>query len=200
MSPPSTGYVPPATLPSPSPSADAPRTVDLTKGRSVTTTLTTTKSTTSASIAASWPDTAKVTATLTSPSGAKVATSIGKVLVRRPDGGATWYLDSPAQGKWKLQLRATKSSTTATVVSRRFTEAGPTTTVNTSTEGDTVTFTAAKKKNISSYLWDFGDGTASLGQTATHAYANPGTYTAQLMATSDSGAFTLIPVPSITIQ
>ncbi|MFT5860931.1 MAG: gliding motility-associated-like protein [Flavobacteriaceae bacterium] len=40
---------------------------------------------------------------------------------------------------------------------------------------------------ITDWLWDFGDGTTSALQDPSHTYAAPGTYTVDLMATSDSG-------------
>lgn len=40
---------------------------------------------------------------------------------------------------------------------------------------------------ITNWNWDFGDGTSSTSQFPTHAYADGGTYTAQLIATSDQG-------------
>lgn len=40
---------------------------------------------------------------------------------------------------------------------------------------------------IATYAWDFGDGTTGSGVTATHAYANPGTYTVSLTVTDEGG-------------
>ena len=37
------------------------------------------------------------------------------------------------------------------------------------------------------YAWTFGDGTASAGQTASHAYAAPGTYSVTLLVTDPTG-------------
>ena len=40
---------------------------------------------------------------------------------------------------------------------------------------------------IMAYEWAFGDGATAQGQTATHEYATPGTYTATLTVTDDGG-------------
>lgn len=42
--------------------------------------------------------------------------------------------------------------------------------------------------SIASYLWNFGDGTTSTSANPTKTYAIPGTYTARLTVTDDSGA------------
>src|SRR5262249_7477119 len=42
--------------------------------------------------------------------------------------------------------------------------------------------------NITSYAWDFGDGTSGSGVTASHTYATPGPYTVTLTVTDNSGA------------
>ena len=42
-------------------------------------------------------------------------------------------------------------------------------------------------KGSQSYSWDFGDNSTSTSQAPTHSYSSPGTYTIQLVATSDSG-------------
>jgi len=40
---------------------------------------------------------------------------------------------------------------------------------------------------ITSYVWDFGDGTSGTGITATHRYTAPGTYLARLTVTDSNG-------------
>jgi PKD repeat protein len=40
--------------------------------------------------------------------------------------------------------------------------------------------------NITAYEWDFGDGTTAIGPTATHQFAEPGTYAVSLTLRSDS--------------
>lgn len=52
--------------------------------------------------------------------------------------------------------------------------------------GENVTFTNCST-NGKKYEWDFGDGTKSTEQNATHAYSNGGTYTVKLKASSKNG-------------
>jgi PKD repeat protein len=42
--------------------------------------------------------------------------------------------------------------------------------------------------SITSYAWDFGDGTTGSGSTATHSYASAGSYTISLTVTDNEGA------------
>lgn len=46
--------------------------------------------------------------------------------------------------------------------------------------GATLTFIGGPNKPDTQYLWDFGDGSTATGATATHAYADDGTYVAKL--------------------
>ena len=45
---------------------------------------------------------------------------------------------------------------------------------------------------ITSYAWNFGDGTSAAGQTATHTYAQAGSYVVSLIVTDNAGAQTKV--------
>ncbi|MGY1809660.1 PKD domain-containing protein [Blastococcus sp. SYSU D00669] len=67
----------------------------------------------------------------------------------------------------------------------------PTATFTTQQNGGGVSFTASASDpdgTIASYAWDFGDGTTGTGASATHAYAEPGTYAVALIVTDEKGA------------
>ena len=57
--------------------------------------------------------------------------------------------------------------------------------------GESVAFDAARSFDpdgrITAFAWDFGDGSGSSAAGEPHAYASPGTYTARLTVTDDSG-------------
>jgi choice-of-anchor C domain-containing protein len=54
----------------------------------------------------------------------------------------------------------------------------------------TVTFTNTSIGDITSWLWDFGDGNTSSEQGPTHTYNNPASYTVKLTATGPGGQVT----------
>jgi len=58
--------------------------------------------------------------------------------------------------------------------------------------GETVNFDGSGSTDsdgtISSYEWDFGDGSTATGQTTSHSYGSAGDYTVSLTVTDDAGA------------
>ncbi len=58
--------------------------------------------------------------------------------------------------------------------------------------GEEITFDASSfiiwRKNISSYKWDFGDGSTAEGKVVKHNYNQPGNYPVELIVTDETGA------------
>ena len=66
------------------------------------------------------------------------------------------------------------------------------TTSNAPTAGENVTFDASGSNDsdgsITSYAWEFGDGTTATGEVVNHSYDSAGNYTVNLTVTDDDGA------------
>ena len=100
------------------------------------------------------------------------------------DGSVTY----PAQTSWGTPFRVRAANNPAPSFVSFFTDVGG------AAVGDTVTFTATGSDldggDITSYAWNFGDGTApqtSGANSATHAFTQPGTYEVRLTETDDDG-------------
>jgi len=93
-----------------------------------------------------------------------------------------WW-DAPA-GKWFAVSACPSSGGTA--------NAAPTASFTSGCTGATCSFDGSGSSDsdgaIQAYGWDFGDGTSGAGQTAEHAYAEPGSYAVKLTVTDDDGA------------
>ncbi len=63
----------------------------------------------------------------------------------------------------------------------------------------TVQFTDRSSGDITSYLWDFGDGGTSTAKNPSHTYENPGTYTVKLTVTGPIGSNTKTRTDYITV-
>ncbi len=55
----------------------------------------------------------------------------------------------------------------------------------------TVGFTDTSSDDVTSWLWNFGDGTASVSENPTHTFPAPGTYNVCLTVTNDCGSNTV---------
>lgn len=72
-------------------------------------------------------------------------------------------------------------------------EAPSITSINaTNTGTNSYTFSADGAANITGYHWDFGDGNTANTPTASHTYANNGSYTVTLIGANGCGADTLV--------
>ena len=63
-----------------------------------------------------------------------------------------------------------------------------------------VPFTSTSSGSISSYSWNFGDGTASTSANPTHSYAAAGTYNVGLTVSGPGGANTMTKASYITVS
>ncbi|AGN00426.1 PKD domain-containing protein [Salinarchaeum sp. Harcht-Bsk1] len=103
-------------------------------------------------------------------------------------------------GEYTVQVTVTDDGGAAAIASSTITvgdpNQGPTASFTTSPSspdpGQSVSFDASGSSDsdgtISSYEWDFGDGTTATGETATHTYADGGSYEVTLTVTDDAGA------------
>ncbi|MGH8589734.1 MAG: PKD domain-containing protein, partial [Gammaproteobacteria bacterium] len=105
--------------------------------------------------------------------------------------GATYYFAAKAYNSGKTIWSALSNQVSATIPS---TPAVPTAGFNANpTSGTaplTVTFTDTSTGNITTWSWNFGDGTTSTAKNAAKTYTNPGSYTVGLTVTGPGGSNT----------
>lgn len=86
---------------------------------------------------------------------------------------------------------STASASLAVVIQDRSPVARLSSSTLSSATGSTISFdggsSADPDGSITTYRWDFGDGTSGTGVTTGHAYASPGNYTVRLTITDNSG-------------
>lgn len=98
----------------------------------------------------------------------------------------------PAPGTYNVCLTGTSacgSSTVCLQVTLNCTP--PTAAFGAQIDQLTVDFTDNSAPNITSWLWNFGDGTASVSQNPSHTFPAPGTYNVCLTVTNDCGSNTV---------
>ncbi len=124
--------------------------------------------------------------------------------------GATPSHAFAAAGSYTVQLTVSDSSGQTGVTAQTITvTAGGPTAVDFTTSpqspivGQGINFTATATpqtgRTITSYAWNFGDGSTGTGQVTTHAYTAAGNYTVQLTVT-DSAGQTLSTTKSVSVS
>jgi PKD repeat protein len=105
--------------------------------------------------------------------------------------GATYYFAAKAYNSGKTTWSGFSNQVSATIPSP---PTAPTAGFNANpTSGTaplTVTFTDTSIGNITTWSWNFGDGTTSTAKNAAKTYTNPGSYTVGLTVTGPAGSNT----------
>jgi PKD repeat protein len=99
-----------------------------------------------------------------------------------------------------LTVTASKSvAVTSVAPTARFTFLPPTPDVGQSVTFDGSQSTAASGRTITTYSWNFGDGTVGSTRVVTHAYSVANTYQVTLTVTDDAGLTNTSPVQSVPV-
>ncbi len=98
---------------------------------------------------------------------------------------------------------ATATADTTVIIQNRPPLPSITASTSTVSVGASVSFDATASNDpdgtITSYSWDFGDGTPGAGPTASHTFSNAGTFTVRLSITDNNGS-TASTVYTVTVQ
>ncbi|MDP9797545.1 lysophospholipase L1-like esterase [Catenuloplanes nepalensis] len=152
---------------------------------------------TSASFSTRWPG-SDVVMSLRSPSGRVITRTTTASDVRHMVGPTyeTYLVDKPEKGTWTVSLYGADvdpqgEETRLIIDEEKVANKLPAPKLNARQSGRTVTVDAVGSRDtdgrIVEYLWDFGDGSTAVGTTASHTYAEPGTYLVTLAVKDDAG-------------
>jgi PKD repeat protein len=115
----------------------------------------------------------------------------------------TYTYTTPGTYTVKLTVSGAGGSTSATKTITVTTPAAPVAAFSaTPTSGPAplaVTFTDASTGSITTWAWDFGDGSTSTLRQPTHTYTTPGTYTVKLTVSGANGSNTATKAGYITV-
>ena len=161
-----------------------------------------------ASFSTSWPG-SYVVMTLTSPSGRVIGRSTVVSDVQHTVGPTSelYVVADPEPGDWQIDLYGAQvapegEDTRFVAYEEPRKNAIPTATVTLSQAGSAITASAAGSADadgdITSYLWDFGDGFTATGATAFHTYEKPGEFLVTLAVTDNGGAQDFASAPGVT--
>jgi PKD repeat protein len=106
-------------------------------------------------------------------------------------------------GTYPITLTVTDSSggTASATSTVTVTDRPPVAALTAACAGPRCTFDASNSSDpdgtITSYAWQFGDGTSATGPTAVHSYAQPGGYTATLVVTDNNGVTATASAPVV---
>ena len=171
-------------------------------GQSITTSATVSPGMGMASFSTTWPG-SDVGMTLTTPSGRQITRSTSAADVYHVLGPTyeTFTIANPEAGTWTIQLTGTDVSVDGEPVRLSTAQlphvnAAPTANLTASLASGTAPLSVAFNGStsfdpdgaISSYAWDFHDGTTATGATPSHVFGAPGTYVVTLTVTDNSGA------------
>ncbi len=171
-------------------------------GQTVTTSTAVAAGMAQATFSTTWPG-SDVVMTLVSPSGRQITRTSSAPDVYHLLGPTyeVFSIKNPESGTWTVKMQGANVSADGETVHLNTTHvphfnvpptASFTSSVTNGTAPLNVTFDASASSDpdgtVTSYAWDFGDGTTGTGATASHTFTKPGTYAVRLIVTDDGGA------------
>jgi alpha-tubulin suppressor-like RCC1 family protein/PKD repeat protein len=171
-------------------------------GQTVTTTTSVAGGLAQATFSTTWPG-SDVVMTLVSPSGRQITRSTSAADVYHLLGPTyeVYSIKNPEAGTWTVKMLGADVSADGETVRLNTSQmphfnVPPTASFSSSVTNGTaplnVTFDASASSDpdgtVTSYAWDFGDGSTGTGVTAVHTFMKPGNYGVRLTVTDDGGA------------